>query len=91
MALDAKDERIDLLADELARVTGESPEQAVVAALEERLARVRPAPPRRQLTPEQRRMADDLMEIGRRFAALPATDPRSPEEVWGYDENGLPT
>jgi antitoxin VapB len=31
------------------------------------------------------------MAIGRRYAALPDTDLRTPEEILGYDENGLPT
>jgi hypothetical protein len=31
-----------------------------------------------------------LMEIGRRYAALPDTR-RTPEEILGYDDNGLPT
>jgi hypothetical protein len=30
------------------------------------------------------------MEHGRRFAALPAVDRRSPDEIVGYDEVGLP-
>jgi hypothetical protein len=31
-----------------------------------------------------------LMEIGRRYAALPDTG-RTPDEILGYDDNGLPT
>jgi hypothetical protein len=30
------------------------------------------------------------MAIGRRYAALPDTDARTPEDIIGYDENGLP-
>jgi hypothetical protein len=30
------------------------------------------------------------MEHGRRFADLPAVDRRSPDEIIGYDEVGLP-
>jgi len=33
---------------------------------------------------------DQLLEIGRRCAAMPELDSRSAEEVIGYDEHGLP-
>jgi antitoxin VapB len=32
-----------------------------------------------------------MMEISRRCAALPELDPRSADEIIGYDENGIPT
>jgi antitoxin VapB len=31
-----------------------------------------------------------LEAISKRFAALPTTDPRTPDEILGYDEHGLP-
>jgi len=31
------------------------------------------------------------MEISRRCGALPELDPRSADEIIGYDENGIPT
>lgn len=31
-----------------------------------------------------------IMEISRRCAALPELDPRSADEIIGYDENGFP-
>lgn len=34
--------------------------------------------------------AEELMAIGRRCAALPELDPRSADDIIGYDENGLP-
>jgi antitoxin VapB len=36
-------------------------------------------------------MMDDVMKILSRFDALPDLDKRSPDEILGYDENGLPT
>ena len=30
------------------------------------------------------------MEIGRHYASLPLLDQRTPEEIIGYDEHGLP-
>lgn len=32
-----------------------------------------------------------IMEISRRCGALPELDPRSADEIIGYDENGIPT
>ena len=39
-------------------------------------------------SPEERFAA--IMEISRRCAALPELDPRSADDIVGYDENGLP-
>jgi antitoxin VapB len=38
----------------------------------------------------QRRLADELDEIAQHCARLPALDPRTPDEILGYDEHGLP-
>jgi antitoxin VapB len=38
-----------------------------------------------------RSLSEELLAIGRRCAALPELDPRAPDEILGYDENGLPT
>lgn len=83
MALSIKDEKADRLARELARRTGESLTEAVTRALEERLKRVAPRKRDAQLV---RR----LNEIARQSAALAGDDPRSHEEIIGYDEHGLP-
>jgi antitoxin VapB len=69
------------LATELAGLTGESLTSAVTLALRERLAR-------------ERRRADliaaRLLKIGSQYAALADTG-RSPGQILGYDEHGLPT
>ncbi len=83
MALNIRNIEAERLADELARRTGETKTEAVIKALRDRLARVRRQRPRR-------RLADDLAEIARRCAALPVVDARSPDEILGYDDNGLP-
>jgi hypothetical protein len=36
-------------------------------------------------------LATQLMNLGKRCAALPILDYRSPEQLLGYDDNGLPT
>jgi hypothetical protein len=35
-------------------------------------------------------LVEEIMEIGRHCAALPLRDTRSPDEIIGYDEHGLP-
>jgi antitoxin VapB len=84
MALSIKDPEADRLARAVARRTGETLTQAVVNALRERLER------------EQRKdqavegLVEDVMEIARHCASLPLLDTRTPDEIMGYDENGLP-
>lgn len=83
MHLNIKNDEAHELATELARLTGETLTSAVTLALRERLARER-----RRRNPEI--MAARLMKIGNRYAALPDSG-RSPDEILGYDEHGLPT
>jgi antitoxin VapB len=83
MHLTIKNGEAHKLATELARLTGESLTTAVTLALRERLARER-----RRRRPDQ--IAARLMKIGSRYAALPDTA-RSPDEILGYDDDGLPT
>jgi antitoxin VapB len=82
MHLSIKNDEAHRLATELARLTGENLTSAVTLALRERLARER-----------RLRHIDDvaarLMKIGNRYASLPDTG-RSPDEILGFDEHGLP-
>ena len=84
MALSIKDPETDRLARAVAALTGESLTTAIRTALAERLAR------EQQRQGRRRGVADRLREIARECAALPVLDPRSPEEIIGYDEHGLP-
>lgn len=83
MALNIRNAEADHLAAEVARITGETKTQAVIAALQERLTRVRRAR-------GQPRLGDELLAIARHCAALPVLDPRTADEILGYDEQGLP-
>jgi antitoxin VapB len=83
MHLNIKNDEAHKLASELADLTGESLTSAVTLALRERLARER-----RRRRPD--RIIATLMKIGSRYAVLADTG-RSPEEILGYDEHGLPT
>ena len=68
------------MARELADLTGESITDAVTTALRTRLDAERRARHRR-------RSALDLVE---EFGRLPVLDERSPAEILGYDDSGLP-
>ncbi len=41
-------------------------------------------------TQQKPRLAERLIEIGGHCAALPELDRRSPDEIIGYDEHGVP-
>jgi antitoxin VapB len=84
MPLNIKDPATEKFVRELAALTGETVTAAVRRAAEERLQRVRGKQ-------GSRRVAEELLEIGRRCAGLPDQDTRTAEEIIGYDENGLPS
>ena len=83
MALSIKHDEADRLARELAAATGETLTDAVLNALRERLRRERG----RVRGP---RLHDTIDAIRRRCAALPVLDSRSPDEILGYDGDGVP-
>jgi len=85
MALSLKDPETDRLAREVARLTGESLTEAVRTALAERLERERLRRGRRP----RRSVAEALNALALECAALPDFDTRSPDEIIGYDENGM--
>lgn len=83
MAMSIKGLEAERLAREVSAKTGESLTKAIETSLRERLDRLK----------QQRRgeiMASQIEEILRRVDELPVLDRRSPEEIIGYDENGLP-
>jgi antitoxin VapB len=84
MALNIRDTEAERLAEALAKLTGETKTEAVTRALRDRLARLR-----RERA--GRRLADELDEIARHCARLPVRDSRTPNEILGYDEHGLPS
>jgi antitoxin VapB len=83
MALSLKDKETDRLARAVAALTGESLTVAVRTALEQRLER------EKLRRGEAKGLAEQLHEIGQHCAALPDYDTRTPDEIVGYDENGL--
>jgi antitoxin VapB len=83
MHLNIKNGEAHRLAAELAELTGESLTAVVTSALRAQLQRERRSRSRG-------RVAEQLMAIGHRYAALPDADAGTPEDIIGYDENGLP-
>jgi antitoxin VapB len=81
MALSIKTDEADRLARELAALTHESLTDAVTMALRERLERVQRQ--RSQAEARLRRLVEE-------YNALPVADDRTPDEIIGYDEHGLP-
>ena len=92
MSLEIVDAELDDLAREVAEATGESVADAVKGSLRERLERVKPVAPVRVVSEAEReRRIAAMHEFARKWREAPVIDPRTPEEMWGYDENGLPT
>ena len=84
MSLSIKDPEADRLARAVAQRTGETITHAVITALRERLAR------EEIKAQDVESLVQEAMAIGSHFAALPALDKRSGDELL-YDDDGLPT
>ena len=78
-----KSRRAENVVREPAALTGETATTAVQRAAEERQSRLR-----RARVPGS--LAAELVEISCRCAALPDLDQRTPDEILGYDDHGLP-
>jgi len=84
MAISIKSIETEDLAREIAARTGESLTGAIQKALEERLVRLN----NNRRSPALAAQIDDIIQ---RVDAMPDLDPRTPDEIIGYDENGLPS
>jgi antitoxin VapB len=82
MALSIKSDEADRLARALVAETGESLTEAVVVSLRERLERTKG----RRSEVALRRLSALAEELG----ALPVVDGRHPNDIIGYDADGLP-
>jgi antitoxin VapB len=83
MALNIRNAETERLADELARLAGETKTEAVTKALRDRIVRLKRERSRRPL-------AEELDRIAMHCASLPVLDRRSDDEILGYDDNGIP-
>ena len=84
MPISIKNGQAELLARKLARLTGETLTEAVRTAVAERHDRLRRARSGRSL-------ADELNAPELRCAKRPVVSQLSADEVFGYDEAGVPT
>ena len=82
MALSIKSDEADRLARELSAATGETLTEAVEIALRERLDR--------EHARHAASMRTRLARLAADVAVLQVADDRTPEEIIGYDEHGLP-
>jgi antitoxin VapB len=81
--MNIRSSKVDRLIEQLSQLTGEDIETAVARAIEERLSRVAPHEP-----------ADRKAAMGAFFehaSRMPVLDPRSADEIMGYNGLGLPT
>ena len=82
MPLSIRNPQAEKLAREVAAESGETLIRAIIVSLEERLERLRG----RKTIPD---LASEIMGISERCKALPDLDPRSANEILGYDEIGI--
>ena len=83
MPLNIKSDAAHAIAKKIAVLTGESMTKIVTDALQEKLTRMEKAKDRAGVV-------DELNRIALHCARLPRRDDRSPEEIIGYDDLGLP-
>jgi len=81
--LSIKNHATERLARQVADETGESITEAIQKSLEERWQRLKARRRARVLS----RQVEDILQ---RVDAMPTQDNRSPDEILGYDEHGLP-
>jgi antitoxin VapB len=84
MQLTVKDPKAYEMAQELARLTGESVTEAVVHALETTLAHERA-----KARPEKADVRAKILALVEEVKSLPVYDDRHPDDML-YDEDGLP-
>ena len=86
MAMSIRNPDTEKLARQVSRLTGETLTEAIGKSLEERLVRLK-----RYRGSGREAIRKDIDEILARVDALPDLDTRTPDEIIGYDENGLPS
>lgn len=86
MALNIKNAETEKLVRELARRRGQGITEALTDVVRREVERERRKPKRESYEEFSRR----IDEIVARVARLPVLDDRTPDEIIGYNENGLP-
>ncbi|HTT85511.1 MAG TPA: type II toxin-antitoxin system VapB family antitoxin [Rhizomicrobium sp.] len=91
MSINIKNKEADRLLAELKRVTGKGASELVLELLRKEHERIAREQKRRPDEAEVERILAATREMQRLWRESPVIDPRSPDEILGYDENGLPT
>ena len=82
MPISIRNEKTENLAREVAHLTGENLTQTITHSLEEKLNRLKG----RKTTID---LKQEIMLISERCKSLPDIDPRTPDEILGYDQDGI--
>ena len=82
MAISIRNQHTEQLAREVASISGENITAAITHALEERLERLKGT----RITTD---LVKEIMRISNRCSSLPNKDKRSPEEILGYNQDGI--
>ena len=80
----------EALVQEKTRQTGRTPDEVVREALKMAGHALAPYRPAGERLPRDE-LLERLRELSRRHTARPLLDDRTPEEIIGFDENGLPS
>ena len=86
MAFSIRNPEAEAMAREIVSLTGHSLTVAITDALRQRLAQLKA-----HQNEDKTQLVKDLREIGRRFSKLPKLSDATDDEVFGWDEAGLPT
>jgi antitoxin VapB len=84
MPLSIRNSEAEKLARRVSRLTGETMTEAISQSLRERLERL-------ECDQNQDAVRKRIAKILARIDALPDLDTRTPDEILGYDEIGLPS
>lgn len=90
MSINIKNQEADRLLDELKSATGKGASELILELLRAERARLAAAEPATEAE-RVRRAIEATREMQRLWRESPVIDPRTPDEILGYDENGLPT
>ncbi|MDX2270263.1 MAG: type II toxin-antitoxin system VapB family antitoxin [Bryobacter sp.] len=89
MAIHIEDPRLEEALRRLCELTGETVEEAVGKSIAQRLEAE--SEEARSPRPDAEKLREKYRLVRERVAKLKVLDPRSPEEILGYDENGMPS
>jgi antitoxin VapB len=91
MSINIKNKEADRLLAELKSATGKGASEVVLDLLRKEHAKITADQSPRPDKAEVERILEVTREMQRLWRESPVIDPRTPDEILGYDENGLPS